>query len=510
MPLPQPEVTLNSASKQEGVAIAWFSSQAEAKTHEVRLEFVGEAGPEEKSLEARLKKSKHFLGKKKETSLLRYYQFRGWENVLLLGLGTETKFDREVIRQVGAQLFLEQKAARLAELGVRADSLLNHLPDSEKPAFAEAFVEGYVLASYEFDEFKKPQEDAFVPKGMDLFPLKGPAFKEAVRRGMALARATNFARLLGDRPANVLTPSELAKAAHKMARENGLVCHVLGRRDIEKEKMGLLLGVGQGSAEEPKFIILEYRGGKRTDTAIALVGKGVTFDSGGICLKPSAKMEEMKWDMMGAAVVIAIMQAAAQLKLPVNVTGYVAAAENMPSGSAQRPGDIVRSVSGKTVEIVNTDAEGRLMLADALEYAQKQKLQALIDFATLTGAVSIALGPVATGIMGNHEGLIGRVKSSAEATKERVWELPLYEEYEEDLKSHFADIKNSGSRDAGASKGGVFLKNFVDKKTPWVHCDIASSSTERKDLNYFPSKFAAGPMVRLICHLLENWKPLSA
>jgi len=220
-------------------------------------------------------------------------------------------------------------------------------------------------------------------------------------------------------------------------------------------------------------------------------------------------MEEMKYDMMGAAVVAGTLQAVAELKLPVNVVGFIAAAENMPSGSAQKPGDVARSLTGKTVEITNTDAEGRLILADTLEYVQKYfQPQAIIDFATLTGAVVDALGKVTSGIMGTHAELIGRIKDASNYTGEKVWELPLLEEYEEDLKSPVADIRNSGVREAGSSKGGMFLKFFVDSKYPWVHCDIAGTAYSRTDANYYPPKYGAGVMVRLVTRLLETWKPL--
>ncbi len=216
----------------------------------------------------------------------------------------------------------------------------------------------------------------------------------------------------------------------------------------------------------------------------------------------------MKYDMMGAAAVVGIFQAVSELNLPVNLQGFIAATENMPGGRAQKPGDVAKSISGKTVEIINTDAEGRLILADALEYAQKNNPQAIFDFATLTGAVVDALGTTACGIMGNHPELISRLKASSLRTAERVWELPLFEEFEDDLKSNVADIKNTGVREAGSSKGGTFLKFFVDKKFPWAHCDMAGAAYHRKDVNYHPSKYGSGVMIRLMVDLLESWKPL--
>ena len=337
--------------------------------------------------------------------------------------------------------------------------------------------------------------------------MKSLAVVKAAANAAILAGAVNFARSLGARPGNILTPAEFSRLIEKMAKERGIKCSILGRKEIEKEKMGLLIGVAQGSIEEPKLIILEHMKGKKADKPIALVGKGLTFDSGGISLKPADRMEEMKYDMMGAATVAGVFQALADLKVPRNVVGVIVATENMPGGRAQKPGDVQKSMTGKTVEIINTDAEGRLVLADAMEYVQKYFTpQAIADFATLTGAVVVALGTVTTGIMGTHRGLIDDVKKCANETGERVWELPLYEEYEEDLKSSTADIRNSGNREAGSSKAGMFLKFFVDSMVPWVHFDIAGSAWHRKDLNYHPSRGGSGVMVRLVTHWMETWR----
>lgn len=513
MHLPRIEFSSAAKTKVGAAVLGWF--QEEAPTEKAAEKgkprqpvFVGKSNKEIESLLGQLRESKHFSGKKGEISVLRFFPFSGFPNLVLLGLGAEKKWTSEMARQAGGALLLAQKRERLPNLIVQADSIFGRVAKGELSYFVQAFCEGYLLAGYEYKDLKKEEKDAFRPEVLELTGPKMESQSEAGERARVLAEAVIFARSLGDRPANVLTPTEMANLAEKMAKEHGLRCTVWGKPQIEKEKMGLLLGVAKGSSEEPKFIILEHRGGKKGDKPVALVGKGITFDSGGISLKPAARMEDMKYDMMGAATVIGTMQAAADLKLPVNIIGLVATTENMPGGRAQKPGDIARSSNGKTVEIINTDAEGRLILADTLEYAQKQEPQAIVDFATLTGAVVDALGTVTTGIMGNHAGLIQRIKQASEVTAERVWELPLYEEYEEDLKSTIADYKNSGIREAGASKGGTFLKFFVDPKFPWVHCDIAGTAYHRKDVNYHPTKYGAGVMVRLLVEMLENWKPL--
>jgi len=515
-----PEISLTPLSKMpspSAAVLAFF--QAESPDLDKRKDKKENSGPELPVLagkkikewpgiESYLKEAQCFVGKKNEAVLLRTYRMGTAPNLVLLGLGKRSVIDTDTARQGGASLYHLQKREKLKEVTLDLQSILSVFRESKKLAAFQAFCEGYLLASYEYREFKKAESSSFYPKGIELVSVKGKDFEKALERARTLVEAIFLTRSLGDKPGNALTPKEFSKICQEMAKSCGLQHLILGRKEMEKEGMGLLLGVAQGSAEEPQLIILEHKGGRKTDRPFVIIGKGVTFDSGGISLKPSDRMEEMKYDMMGAATVAGIMQACAKLKLPVNVTGYIGAVENMPGGKAQKPGDIQRSVTGKTVEITNTDAEGRLVLADVIEYAQKQNPQAIVDFATLTGAVVVALGTVTTGIMGSHKGLIGLIKAASEATDERVWELPLYEEYEEDLKSHYADIRNSGGREAGSQKGGTFLKFFVDKKIPWVHFDIAGSAYHRKDRNYFSAKHGAGVMVRLMTHLLQHWKPL--
>ncbi len=490
------KIILSEKSKKADTLILfWYTDKDE------KLEFIGENDDEIKTLYSRLKKSKHFLGKYKETNFLRYYGFKNFENVILIGCGSKKDFSNEKMRQIAGALFSLQKKERVAWMAINFQKYF----DKSDELF-QAFTEGYILGSYSFVDYKKKEPDYFEPEGIEILSPKN--LESILTKTQIIAEATNFSRRLGDEPSNILTPNEFANKTETMCKHNGIKCKVLRKKEIEKENMGLFLSVAKGSNEPPTFLILEYIGSKKK-SHIALIGKGITFDSGGICLKPSMKMEEMKYDMMGAAVVIGVIQAISKLKLPINVTGYIPATENMPSGSALKPGDIIKSVSGKTVEIVNSDAEGRLILADAIEFSQKRNPEAIIDFATLTGAVLIALGTVTTAIMGNNEELIERIKASAKVTGERVWPMPLYEEYKEELKSHYADIKNTGTtKDAGCSKGALFLKHFVNNDIPWVHCDIAGSAWGRKDLSYINPNYATGSMVRLVVNLLENWKPL--
>jgi leucyl aminopeptidase len=303
-----------------------------------------------------------------------------------------------------------------------------------------------------------------------------------------------------------MTPTILAEQAHQMAKDCHLKCEVLDRKDIEKLGMGLLLGVAQGSEEPPKFIILEHRGGKRGQGNLVFVGKGITFDSGGISIKPADGMERMKYDMSGGAAVIGALRATALLKVPQNVIGLIPATENLPSGKATKPGDVHRAMNGKTAEIINTDAEGRLILGDALAYAARYKPVACVDLATLTGACVVALGHEAIGMMGNAQGeaLMDRLRQAGMRTGERVWQLPLWDEYLEHVKSDVADVKNVGmGRAAGTIAGAAFLVKFVDDY-PWVHLDIAGTAWADRDQPYKP-KGGTGVGVRLLTQMVLDW-----
>ena len=307
-----------------------------------------------------------------------------------------------------------------------------------------------------------------------------------------------LAKDLGNLPGNVCTPTYLADQARALAKEHSLSVQVLERQDMEKLGMGSFLSVAKGSDEPPKFIILQHKGGSKKDKPVVLVGKGITFDSGGISLKPGADMDEMKYDMSGAASVLGALKAAAMLSLPLNVVGLIPTCENLPSGRANKPGDIVTSMSGQTIEILNTDAEGRLILCDALTYAERYEPAAVVDIATLTGACVIALGHVATGVMANNDALARELIHAGETAYDRCWQLPLWDDYQEQLKSNFADMANIGGRPAGTITAACFLSRFT-KKYDWAHLDIAGTAWKSgKD------KGSTGRPVPLLVHFLAT------
>jgi leucyl aminopeptidase len=363
-----------------------------------------------------------------------------------------------------------------------------------------AAVEAALLAAWDFREYKSKTDDAPEPGVVTNITILAhhdaelKEFERAVEHGRITARAANFARELQTQPGNVLTPTYLADAAKSMAAANGLKCTVLDKKAITKEGMKALLAVAQGSEEEPRFIILEHRGGGDS-RPVVLVGKGVTFDSGGISIKPAANMEEMKYDMSGAAAVIAAMQGIAQLNLKINVIGLVPSTENLPDGKAFKPGDVIGSHLGKTIEVVNTDAEGRLILADALSYASRYNPVAMVDAATLTGAVVVALGAHAIGLMGTDGALMDEVKAAGVRVGERCWPLPLWDEYRPQIDSDIADIKNSGGRWAGSITAGWFLKEFTGE-IPWAHLDVAGTAYKSEAVPYL-RKGATGLPTRL-------------
>ncbi len=452
---------------------------------------------------SRAVREKEFTGKQGQTLLLHPGKRLPAERVLLVGLGKNRKNALERLRQAAgtATAFLGGK--HLTSFAVDLASL--PLAGKDLRETAQGAAEGIVLAAYRFDRFRTENREE-LPSGLKevLFLVEkqgqlGEAEK-GVERARCICRGVAFARDLVNEPGNVKSPDFLAQQAEEMAKETGLACNILDKAAIEKEGMGALLGVAQGSVREPRFIVLEHRGGTDDARPIVLVGKGVVFDAGGISLKPAEKMDEMKMDMAGGAAVLGTMLAAALLKLPLNLVGIVPAVENLPSGSAIRPGDILTSLSGRTIEVLNTDAEGRLILADALTYAQRFDPRVVIDLATLTGACIIALGHQATGAMGNHEGLIRQLLRAGEETGERIWQLPLWEEYAAQLKSDIADVKNIGGRPAGTITAGAFLHKFVGDGT-WAHLDIAGTAWEEKGRHYL-TKGATGVGVRLLIRYL--------
>ena len=361
------------------------------------------------------------------------------------------------------------------------------------PGEAREFVaRSLATAAYSFPRFKSAAETPAKPAAVTILGGRG-AFDAAPRElrsacseaGTVAAMAA-FVRDLGNTPSNHMVPRTFADAVKAAAKARGVKATVLGRKEIERERMGGLLAVNRGAAEEPRFVILEHRGGKKGEKPVVLVGKGVTFDSGGISIKPAEKMGEMKWDMMGAATACGAVLAAADLRLPVNVTALAPLTENLPSGTAYKPGDVVTFRNGKTAEIDNTDAEGRLLLADALDYAMGLSPAVVVDFATLTGAAVVALGLEASVLFTDDDALAKALVSAGERTDERLWRLPLWDDYRENLRSDWADFKNSGGRYGSCINAAVFLKEFVDPKTPWAHVDVAPTA-------YFDREHAGYP-----------------
>ena len=452
-------------------------------------------------------KNGDFTGKLHKTAALYPQKEIPLKRIVLVGLGKQKDFSRDRLRCAAATA-----ARAVCDLGVTSMLLpldFAHTGLSAQQS-AQTLVEALVLGLYQFKEYKTKNNAGNGDTHLMACTLltgtaaelasskKGAAYAQVVGKAVCLARD------LVNRPSNTATPRHLAQTAKTIAAHHGLACTVLNVQQAEKIGMDAFLSVARGSDEPARFILLDYKPStKKTAPTIVLIGKAITFDSGGISIKPAQGMEEMKTDMAGGAAVLAALQAAAALKLPVHVIGIVPATENMPSGHALKPGDIIRSLSGKTIEIITTDAEGRLILADALTYARRYKPAAIIDLATLTGACVMALGHAASGLMGTDEKLIKKIKSASEVTGEKVWQLPLFEEYAEQIKSDVADLKNAGGRPAGAITAGYFLKEFAGD-IPWAHLDIAGTAWAAKHSPCTP-KGATGVGVRLLVELLKQW-----
>lgn len=427
------------------------------------------------------------------------------KRVALVGLGKEEKFSSDKLREAAGRV-----SKHLQKLGVKSFSTM--VPGIKGTGFspfaaAQAFIEGSILGTYQFKEYKTGnKEEVKEIEEVCLVEIESARISEiehGAKIGEIIARAVSRVRDLVNQPGNAHTPKAMAEEAQMLAQKAGLACQILDENQIKELNMGALMAVAQGSQQPPRFIILEHNRPQEGYPTIVFIGKGITFDSGGISIKPSEKMEEMKYDMAGGAAVLGAMQAIANLKLPLHLVGLIPATENLPSGSALKPGDIIRSLSGKTIEIISTDAEGRLILADALTYAERYNPTAVIDLATLTGACVIALGHIASGVMGNDPELVARLKKAGEVSGEWVWELPLWEEYNEQIKSDIADLKNVGGRPAGTITGAAFLGKFAEK-FKWAHLDIAGTAWTDRDNPYIP-KGATGVGVRLLVQLLRDW-----
>ena len=424
------------------------------------------------------------------------------KRLLLVGLGKHDKATAETIRRESATAVKEAQKLKVAALTIGVNGELPLVPD----AAAQAFAEGIELGAYRFWRYRTglADEQTFKVERATVFSKTGARTSAGVAAGQAIARGVNFARDLVNGPGYAMHPPEMGEEALKLGKRLGLKVTVLDMAQLTEQGFGGILAVGKGSEHEPRFIVMEYGEAKAGTPTICLVGKGLTFDSGGLSLKPPEAMETMKSDMGGAAAVFGAMQAAAELKLPLHLLGLVSAAENMPSSNAYRPGDIVKTLSGKTIEVLNTDAEGRIILSDALFYAQRYKPDAIVELSTLTGAIIIALGPHATGMMGTSQELCDRLSRAGEATAERVWQLPLWDEYHQMVKSEIADLKNLAGRPAGSITAGAFLAAFVGDY-PFVHLDIAGTAWVDRPAKPYDTFGGTGVGVRLLAEFLREY-----
>ncbi|MBI1969225.1 leucyl aminopeptidase [Candidatus Woesearchaeota archaeon] len=428
------------------------------------------------------------------------------ERILLAGLGDNNKFTAEKIRKFGGKTFQQAKSHNIQDFCLL--SFGYGLKNIQVEEATQALAEGLVMGSYAFDQFKtKKNGKKKEIKSMSIFPiheLEVEQVKQGIAVGNVIGSAVNVVRDMINKPANIMTPTNFANEARIACRNSKIKCKILGKVQLKKEKMNLVMAVGQGSVQEPKMVILEYKPGKKYPF-YALIGKGVTYDSGGLNLKPGKWLAEMKDDKGGAAAIVGAMVGIAKLKLPVNLIGILPCAENMPDGNAVKPGDILKSASGKTVEILNTDAEGRLLLADALYYASKLKPEAMIDIASLTGACIVALGYSTSGVFGTDQALIQGLLNAGEKAGEKAWQLPLDEEHTELIKADNADIRNLGGDDgldAGASTAAAFLKEFTSS-IKWAHIDIGGTVYTKRDLAYC-QKGATGAGTRLLIQFFRD------
>ena len=460
-------------------------------------------------LSKRAIQTKRFEGKEGESlPVFGTDQFKGAKDFLLAGLGKKEAYQPEKLRKTVGNLLCRAKSQKAKSVRFLIDDFSAGKVSSAQAA--RIVPEIFLLADYKFDRYlqKKKDEPARDVDNIELVygdRKEEKILEAALKRSEAVARAVNFTRDLINEPANVMSPEAFAREASAAARKAGLGVKVLGLSEIKRLKMSGMIAVSQGSKQEPRFLVLEYGANHKGKGTVCLVGKGVCFDSGGISIKPSKDMEKMKYDMSGAAAVAGTMLAVSHLKPSFHVVGVAPLVENMPSGSASRPGDIITYKNGKSAEIINTDAEGRLILADALIYAcEHYKPKALIDLATLTGACVVALADKCAGIMGNDQKLIDRLIDTGERVGERLWQLPLWEDYFEIIKGHHSDILNAGSGYGGTITAAKFLEQFVDCKS-WAHLDIAGTAwvDSAKPYNF---RGATGFGVRLLCEFLEGWK----
>lgn len=442
-------------------------------------------------------------GKKGEAALLHTFGRIPAKRVVVVGLGKQEEFTLDTVRQVSAETcrFLKGRGIRRAATIVHGAGIGGLSPKEA----ATALTEGALLGTYSFTALKSPEKDETALESLDIVEAsaeKVPDLEAGVQVGKVLAEATALCRDLVNEPANRLTPAHLAEVAQSIAAQHSLHLEVLEREQCEALGMGAYLAVARGSHQPPKFIVLSYQGDpEHPERTLGLIGKGITFDSGGISLKPAERMEEMKGDMAGGAAALCALKAIAALRVPLNVTAIVPATENMPGGGATRPGDVVKAMNGKSIEIINTDAEGRMVLADAICYArQRLGLKRLVDLATLTGAIVVALGNLRAGLFTNDQPFADLLLKAGERSGERFWQMPMDPEYRDLIKSEVADIRNTGTgRGAGSITGAYFIREFVED-TPWVHLDIAGTFLSDKESGYYV-KGGTGFGVRTLVHL---------
>lgn len=433
-----------------------------------------------------------------ETLMLRGAEADGFENVLLVGLGLNKEVKLESLRVAMAKAYRALRSEKQKAAGICFSSLSGYKFKAAELGYV--LSESAELTNYKYTDFLNDKKHHEVSLEFSISKAgERNQVKKGVEEGVITASGTNFARNVSDAPSNYMNPAQLAKDTVKAAKGTKLKVTVWDKPRIKKEKLGSLMGVAQGSAADPRVIIMEYNGAAKSKTPIAFIGKGLTFDTGGISIKPSGGMEAMKYDMCGGANVIGTMLAIAKLGLKVNIIAYVGAVENMPDGAAIKPGDILTARNGKTIEVTNTDAEGRLVMADLLILASEKKPASIFSIATLTGAVIVALGHLHTGIFSENDKLISKIQGAAGSAGEDVWRLPLLDAHKKQMISHYADIGNMGtpSRAAGSAQAAAFLSEFVDSEIPYAHFDIASQMSDMGGIYpYHPDKGACGAMIR--------------
>jgi len=436
-------------------------------------------------------------------NILHAISHKNYKTILLLGLGNSSKFSIDQFRSN-----IAESTRKLRDLDIKNLYLLSYknlYNNYSIKEFGQLISESINLGLYEFNKYKTQIKDKYIES---IFIIEENQnyyneMNQGITNGQIISDSVNLCRNLVNEPSNYMTPTQLAEEATKISIDNNLSINVLDTLDMKKLGMGAILGVAQGSNQPPKFIIMDYRGDpKNKSNKIGLVGKGITFDSGGISIKPSKNMGDMKGDMAGAAAVISSIQAISKLKLKINVTSIVVATENMPGSKAQKPGDVIKTFNGKTIEIDNTDAEGRLILADAVAYANSIGIKKIIDIATLTGAIRVALGNICTGAFGNNARFTSQLINASKETGEYIWELPIYNEYKNQYKSDIADIKNTGGMYAGATTGAMIIGEFVGNSS-WIHLDIAGTSTSTIN-NGHNVKGSTGVPVRTIIKLAQK------